>query len=298
MLAPTCATVRPSAPPNIYGESIEGAADETELAEISGTERAVYGSVTPHELQAFLDAWARLRLGSPIGRVRFRAGRIDVVWGVELEDGRAVVIKTHGPPVDLDAVRVANEAQRLLTEADFPCAAPLAGPDEIEGRVLTAETLIEGRTPGGRDPAGRLLLAGGLARHIESLTPRRSSQVSPQRATPPVQRVAAGCQLRKRWRCSCVTTTLSAPNRWTTGSSELPRALLPGSSRSMLAGRSASFTMAFATKPLCRWFESAERTICLLAGDVGRRCRVRRKAAAVERQVDVTALPSEQEVER
>jgi hypothetical protein len=140
-----------------------------ELAQISDTERAVYGSLTPLELQAFLDAWARRRLGSPVARVRFRAGRIDVVWGVELEDGRAVVIKTHRPPVDLDAVRVTREAQLLLSRAGFACAMPLAGPDEVDGRVLTAETLVVGESPDGRDLAVRLALADGLARHIEIL---------------------------------------------------------------------------------------------------------------------------------
>jgi hypothetical protein len=49
---------------------------------------------------------------------------------------------------------------------------PLAGPDRVDGRVLTAETLIEGATPDGRDPASRLLLAEGLARHIEILGAR------------------------------------------------------------------------------------------------------------------------------
>jgi Ser/Thr protein kinase RdoA (MazF antagonist) len=137
--------------------------------QISDTERAVYGSVTAPELRAFLDAWARQRLGSAIARVLFRAGRIDVVWGVELADGRAAVIKTHRPPADLDAIRVANDAQRVLSEAGFPCAVPLAGPDQVDGRALTAETLVDGDTPDGRDPGSRLLLAGGLARHISIL---------------------------------------------------------------------------------------------------------------------------------
>ncbi len=151
---------------------MDAATAGTELAKISDTERAVYGPVTPVELRAFLDAWAKRRLGSPIAKVRFRAGRIDVVWGVELEDGRAVVLKMHRPPVDLDATRVASDAQLLLVEAGFPCAVPLAGPDEVDGRVLTAETLIDGEAPDGRDPATRRLLAGGLARHIEILRQR------------------------------------------------------------------------------------------------------------------------------
>ena len=145
----------------------DGPAELTDA--VSDTERAVYGSVSSSELRAFLGDWAKDRLGSPIGTVRFRAGRIDVVWGVELEDGRAVVLKTHRPPVDLDAVQVAHDAQHRLATAGFPCAVPLAEPDEVEGRVLTAETLIEGDTPDGHDPAHRRLLSGGLARHIQIL---------------------------------------------------------------------------------------------------------------------------------
>jgi len=145
-------------------------ADAAAIVEsLSDTERAVCGPLTLSQLRSFLDAWARDRLGSGIAQVRFRAGRIDVVWGVELEDGLAVVIKIYRPPVDVEAVLIANEAQRVLAAAEFPCADPLAGPDEVEGRTLAAETLFEGPAPDGRDPAIRLLLADGLARHIEIL---------------------------------------------------------------------------------------------------------------------------------
>jgi len=137
--------------------------------EISDTERAVHGAVTLPELHRFVDAWLRDRLGSGIAEVRFRAGRIDAVWGVELQDGRAVVVKAHRTPTDLDATRASIDAQRVLAAAGFPCPVPLAGPDQVDGRVLTAETLIVGGAPDGRDPAIRRLLADGLAHHIELL---------------------------------------------------------------------------------------------------------------------------------
>jgi Ser/Thr protein kinase RdoA (MazF antagonist) len=140
--------------------------------EVSDTERAVHGAVTVRELRGFLDSWARDRLGSAIADVRFRTGRIDAVWGVDLQDGRAVVIKGHRGPVDLDAVDAGTDAQRVLAAAGFPCPVPLAGPDEVEGRVLTAETLLVGARPDGRDPGVRRLLADGLARHIEILRTR------------------------------------------------------------------------------------------------------------------------------
>ena len=94
---------------------------------ITDTERAVYGPITPVDLHAFLSRWTSDELGSPIADVRFRAGRIDVVWGVELVDGRSAVIKTHRPPVDLEALRTAVAAQRLLADRGFPCAEPIAG---------------------------------------------------------------------------------------------------------------------------------------------------------------------------
>jgi hypothetical protein len=136
------------------------------------TERAVHGTGSVSELQSFLSAYAWDRLGSPIAKVRFRAGRIDAVWGVELDDGRAVVIKVHRPPADIDAIAAAGDAQRLLTAANFPCPEPLSGPDEIDGRVLTAEVLLAGEVPDGRDPVNRRLLAAGLAWHIDLLRSR------------------------------------------------------------------------------------------------------------------------------
>lgn len=139
------------------------------LEPLRDTERAVHGTVTPAELGTFLDTWIRSRLDSGIAGVRFRAGRIDAVWGVELEDGRAVVVKAHRTPADLGAVAAAVDAQHLLAGAGFPAPVPLAGPDEVEGRVLTAETLVVGIRPDGRHPGVRSLLADGLARHVELL---------------------------------------------------------------------------------------------------------------------------------
>ncbi|MET9023249.1 hypothetical protein ABZV93_25085 [Actinopolymorpha sp. NPDC004070] len=161
----------PSSASSPDGDGI-GRADRT-----TDTERAVHGTESAAELRDFLSAYAREHLGSPIRKVQFRAGRIDAVWGVELDDGRAVVIKGHRPPADADAtandaIVAARDAQRFLAAAGFPCPEPLSGPDEVDGRVLTAETLLAGEVPDGRDPATRRLLAEGLARHIGVLGAR------------------------------------------------------------------------------------------------------------------------------
>ena len=123
--------------------------------EISDSEGAVHGAVTLPELRSFLDAWAQSQLGSAIADIRFRAGRIDDVWGVELQDGRAAVIKAHRTPVDIDAASASVDAPTRAGGAGFPCPIPLAGPEVVDGRVLTAESLIVGGRPDGRHSATR-----------------------------------------------------------------------------------------------------------------------------------------------
>ena len=143
--------------------------DDGSSDEVTQTERAVFGQMTAHEVRSFLDSYVQRQLGSPISRVRFRAGRIDSVWGIDLDDGRAVVVKTHRLPMDLEAARTTRDALEVLSDAGYPCPTPLSGPDEIDGRVVTAETLLIGEMPDGRDPGNRRLLADGLARHIALL---------------------------------------------------------------------------------------------------------------------------------
>lgn len=140
---------------------------------LTGTERAVLGDLSVVEARSALSAYTRDRLGQPIAQVRFRAGRIDVVWGIELEDGREVVVKVHRLPVDRGAIAAARDAQRTLRAVGFPCPEPLSGPDEVDGRVFTAETLMgDGEPPDGHDPVHRRLLAAGLARHVDLLRGR------------------------------------------------------------------------------------------------------------------------------
>lgn len=140
---------------------------------VTDTERAVHGTESLAELREFLTAYTLDRLDSPVEHVRFRAGRIDAVWGVELKDGRAVVVKAHRPPAQIGPIAAARYAQRLLAAAGFPCPEPLSGPDEVDGRVLTVETLLaDGEAPDGHDPAHRRLLASGLAEHVDLLRAR------------------------------------------------------------------------------------------------------------------------------
>jgi hypothetical protein len=98
------------------------------LRGLNDTERAVLGLVSVAEVRAFFGAYVRDRLDSPIARVLFRTGRIDVVWGVALEDGREVVIKSHRMPAEIGPIAATRRAQRVLRAAAFraqsPCPVP------------------------------------------------------------------------------------------------------------------------------------------------------------------------------
>lgn len=136
----------------------------------TGTESAVLGLDTADQVLDLFSAHTEDRLGQPITAVLFRAGRIDVVWGVQVGEGREVVIKAHRPPVDVAAVAASTDAKRLLRQAGFPCPEPLSGPDQAAGGVLTIEAAITGgAAPDGRAPGIRPLLAAGLVQHIELL---------------------------------------------------------------------------------------------------------------------------------
>lgn len=99
--------------------------------------------------------------------------------GVELADGRRVVVKAR--PFE-HRILGCTAVQGALARAGFPCPAPLAGPDRINGLAVTAETLI----PGGvrLQPAqGAGPFAALLARLIKTAPPMAS--VPPVTPAPP-----------------------------------------------------------------------------------------------------------------
>ena len=98
-------------------------------------------------LRRWCDRW----VGAEPARVLFRKGHLSVVVGLELRDGRQVVVKVR-PPDDRIAGCVA--VQRHLYERGFPCPRPVAGPSPLGGAMATAEALV---------PDGRALEEGAGA---------------------------------------------------------------------------------------------------------------------------------------
>ena len=110
--------------------------------------------------QAFLADWCGRYLGARPARVLFRSGHLCEVTGVELADGRRVVIKARPA-----APRIAGcvAVQGHLARAGFPCPEPLTVPIEAGGLMLTAEVLV---------PDGSQLPAEGGAGSFAALLAR------------------------------------------------------------------------------------------------------------------------------
>lgn len=128
---------------------------------------------------AAVSAWCCDALGAGAGQVLFRLGHLSQVLGVELSDGRRVVVKAR--PFE-QRIAGCTEVQAALARAGFPCPAPLAGPDRLGGLAVSAETLIGGGARLG--PArGALPFAALLARLIAGAPP--VTDLPPLTPSPP-----------------------------------------------------------------------------------------------------------------
>jgi hypothetical protein len=90
-----------------------------------------------------LDRWCRAQLGAGVSSVSWVREGTGVVSGVELDDGRSVVVKVHRrsyvPDEQLAAVA---DVQRRLAAVHAWVPTPLAGPAELDAdHVATAEAM-------------------------------------------------------------------------------------------------------------------------------------------------------------
>jgi hypothetical protein len=95
-----------------------------------------------------LDAWCRVQLGTGVASVRWHREGTGLVWGVDLDDGRAVVVKAHRPGhVPIDHLVGCLDVQRRLSARHAWAPRPLAGPAPLGDRVATAEVLLDDGVP-------------------------------------------------------------------------------------------------------------------------------------------------------
>lgn len=136
----------------------------------SGVERAVFGEGSVAQIDAWLLTVVADRLSTRVDRILFRPGRVDAVYGLELAVGRQVVLKVHRPPVDVSGVAATVDALAYLHVRGYPCAEPLDGPAQVDGQVVTIQSLVsEGAVGDARDPVLRKAMIASLAEHIDLL---------------------------------------------------------------------------------------------------------------------------------
>lgn len=135
--------------------------------EPSGLERAFFPGLTVRDIDRWLDSAVSLRLGSGCAGIAFRAGRIDAVYGLRLDDGRAVVVKLHRAPVDLPALLATTDALRHLAATGYPCPTPVDGPAEVDGRIVSVQSLLSGGVVAeARRPDVRRAMTASLADQV------------------------------------------------------------------------------------------------------------------------------------
>lgn len=92
-------------------------------------------------LSADLTAWCLQHLDSPSARVLFETHHLSRVVGLELVNGRQVVIKARPPA---QRIHACFAVQRALWQAGYPCPQPLAGPAPLGNLLATAEAYLPG----------------------------------------------------------------------------------------------------------------------------------------------------------
>ena len=146
-------------------------------------ERELFGTTDPDGIAAVVDGFCREHLGAGDPRYRFFDSSSGSVHGVELTDGRAVVVKGHRPDADVAYLRATIAVQRALAASGFPAPEPLAGPVAVGAGHLTAEQLLDQHRPIDAHRAGRPGDARGRTGTSSSRSPRHSSTRCPGSST-------------------------------------------------------------------------------------------------------------------
>jgi hypothetical protein len=142
-------------------------------------ERRIFGSTDPERIGQSLEAFCAGVLGAPVADCLFWRSHMGSVSGVQLADGRRVVIKAYPATAEQGSAHffadhahlsAVQRVQRYLVERGFACPPPILGPTPIEhGYAMVEQMVTSGAQVDAHDPAIGSAMAGALARLV-SLT--------------------------------------------------------------------------------------------------------------------------------
>jgi hypothetical protein len=119
-----------------------------------------------------IDDWCKQHLGARVAAARFYHESIGCVAGLELDDGRAVVVKASRSTRDRAYLETCHEVQTHLARSGFPCPRPIQGPERLGEAWLTCEELLDrGECPDAHEPSMREAIATSLARMVALARP-------------------------------------------------------------------------------------------------------------------------------
>jgi hypothetical protein len=94
-------------------------------------ELAVFGTADPDEIAELIAGLVYEQVGVAVTGGSFYSVSSGCVAGLELADGRPVVLKAYQPHWVPPFLAAVQRVQRAAHQRGFPCPDPLAGPDPI-----------------------------------------------------------------------------------------------------------------------------------------------------------------------
>jgi Phosphotransferase enzyme family len=153
-------------------------------------EQAIFGRGNAQQIAEQVNAFCTAHLGSSVDEYLFYESSQGAVFGIQLSDGRKVVLKGHQPERPLAFLAAISSVQRYLANHGYPCPRPLLDPTPIgHGHATVEELLDAGSYADAHDPAIRRLMAEMLA--------RLATMTRDIRNTAGLQSTALGQQLLK-----------------------------------------------------------------------------------------------------
>jgi hypothetical protein len=132
-------------------------------------ERAIFGTGEAGTIAALITRTAQQQLGTPVTGGLFYAASAGCVFGLQLEDGRSVVLKAYQSHWEERFLRAVQQVQQAVAATGFPCPVPLAGPAAVGRGLATIESLLPDPGPGGHPDESYLeRSSAGLAQLLHS----------------------------------------------------------------------------------------------------------------------------------
>lgn len=132
-------------------------------------DRAVFGAADPGEIAAAFEGFCERELGARAEGARFYRVSAACVAGLDLADGRAVVLKAQRGGRREEYLVACADFRALLAAEGFPCPRPIGAPRRVGPAWITAEERLDAGAPAdAHAPSIRRAIAGAVARIEEA----------------------------------------------------------------------------------------------------------------------------------